>query len=69
MWTRPIPSQDSEVDVVVLPTISAENVQGEMMSYFDFDSPMGTNIYEPVGASASQSERVSEHETMFVRPT
>lgn len=31
-----------------LPMASAENVQEALTSYIDFDSPMGTNIYEPV---------------------
>lgn len=39
---------ESEVNVVSLPMVSAENVQEALTSYIDFNSPMGTNIYEPV---------------------
>lgn len=35
--------------VVVLPMAAAENVHGSLKTYIDFESAMGTNIYEPVG--------------------
>lgn len=37
---------------------SAEKIQGSLETYVDFDSPMGTNIYEAVGSKNNRSGRL-----------
>lgn len=40
----------TDTTVVSLPMAAADTVHGSLTTYIDFDSPMGTNIYEPVRA-------------------
>lgn len=40
---------------------SADAVHGSLTTYIDFDSPMGTNIYEPVGAAGERLRRTYVH--------
>lgn len=39
---------ERSVKVVTLPMASADNVCGTLMTYIDFDSPMGTDLYAKV---------------------
>ena len=39
----------ADTNVVSLPMTAADDVHGSLTTYIDFESPMGTNIYEPVG--------------------
>lgn len=43
-----------ETRVVSLPMVAAEAAHGSLETYIDFDSPMGTNIYEAVGLNGSK---------------
>eukprot|EP00903_Cladosiphon_okamuranus_P008100 g7808.t1 len=49
---RYLGSGDSNTTVVSLPMAAADTVHGSTTTYIDFDSPMGTNIYEPSPNSA-----------------
>lgn len=44
-----LPTPDGkETRVERLPMSSAESISGALASYFDPDSPLGTNLYAPV---------------------
>eukprot|EP00752_Nemacystus_decipiens_P001886 g1816.t1 len=49
---RYLGSEGSDTAVTSLPMAAADNVHGSLTTYIDFDSPMGTNIYEPSPNSA-----------------
>ncbi|CAM9188684.1 unnamed protein product [Ectocarpus fasciculatus] len=44
---RYLGSGDADEAVVSLPMAAADTVHGSLTTYVDFDSPMGTNFYEP----------------------
>ncbi|CAM9300288.1 unnamed protein product [Pylaiella littoralis] len=49
---RYLGSGGEDETVVILPMAAADTVHGSLKTYIDFESPMGTNIYEPSPNSA-----------------
>lgn len=59
----------SDTAVVSLPMTAADTVHGSLTTYIDFDSPMGTNFYEPVGVQREVEASKPDERPVWTEPT